>query len=95
VQLAEEVLVERHHPRVVVGIGARRRVARDCGVDPKLCITTDRIDAIQVGPGIETGVLDPRDHQCGNGKVRVGAEGREGKVPDQLFFDHLTVPITG
>ena len=96
-QLAEEVLVERHHTRVVVRIGAGRRVARRLPgrIDPLLGFTADRVDAIEIRPRIEAGILDARNHQRRDREVRVGAERRVGEAANQLRLDHRITSSTG
>ena len=87
-QLAEEIFVERHHTRVIVRIDARRRIAWSRRVDAQPGLTADRIDAIEIRTRIETRVFDARNHQRGNGEIRIGAERGEGETANQLLFDH-------
>ena len=86
-QLLEQVFVEHHDARVAIRIDARRRVARQDGRGrhAHLRLAAERVELIEVGPGVEFRVLDARDHQCRHGEVGVGAECRAREASNELL----------
>ena len=88
-QLAEEILVERHHARVVVRIGARRRVAGVFAASTR-SFASRPIASMRsrYGPASRRGYSIRAIISAAIGEVGVGAEGREGEAANQLLFDH-------
>ena len=56
-QLAEQIVVQRHHLRVAIGIDFRRRVRRRCRrvVDAAPRFLADRVELLEVRAGVECG----------------------------------------
>ena len=88
--LAEQILVQRHHLRVAIGIDSRRRLAGGCRrvVDAAPRFLADRVELVEIRARVEGWIFDARDHQRRDGEVGVGAERGVGEAPDQLGADH-------
>ena len=85
-QLAEQVIVQRHDPRVAIGIDPRRRVAGTIGRgrDAPLRLAAEGVELVEVRAGVERRVLDARDHQRGDREVGIGAERGVREAPDEM-----------
>ena len=86
VQLLEQVLVERHHARIPLGIDAWRRFSRHDrrGGHPDERLAADGVQLIEIGAGVEPGALDARDHQRRDCQVGVGAQCGMREAADEL-----------
>ena len=90
--LVEQVVVQCHHLGVTVGIHIRGRIAGRGrrGGDPASGLAADGIKPIEIGSGVEPGVLDARDHQRRHREIGIGAEGGVCERVNEMLFDQLT-----